>query len=262
MSKSYDTLIFNKQDNLVTITLNRPDAANGMSPQLTAELADAAVNCSLDADVKAVILTGAGKFFSAGGDIKAMQGFNDQIGIGIKGIADDLHKAISIFARMNAPLIVAVNGTSAGAGFSLAIAGDIVIASEFAKFTMAYSKIGLSPDGGSSYYLPRLIGLRKTQELMFTNRVLSAGEAEQWGLVNKVVENSELLPEAKKMADMCTTGALQSNSTIKKLLLSSFDNGLETQMEIEGQTIARNANSIDGREGVKAFVEKRKPVFK
>jgi 2-(1,2-epoxy-1,2-dihydrophenyl)acetyl-CoA isomerase len=168
---------------------------------------------------------------------------------------------MSSFARMSAPVIVAVNGTAAGAGFGLAVCGDLVVASEGAKFTMAYSKIGLSPDGGASYFLPRLIGLRRTQELMFTNRVLSAQEACDWGLVNQVVGPDELMAVAGKLANELAVGSLGSHAAIKRLLCDSASNSLETQLELEAQCISINADSADGREGVSAFLEKRAAEF-
>jgi 2-(1,2-epoxy-1,2-dihydrophenyl)acetyl-CoA isomerase len=258
---TYNFIDYQKQDRRVTITLNRPDEANGLNLGMAQELAHAALTCSNDEEVKAVILSGSGRFFSVGGDVKSMYDLGDDVASGLKILADELHKAISVFARMDAPLIVAVNGTAAGAGFSMAICGDYVLASESAGFTLSYSKVGLSPDGSSSYYLPRLIGLRRAQDLMFTNRVLSADEALDWGLINDVVPADQLLSEANKLADMFVIGSKNSNATIKKLLLQTFQNGLETQMEIEGRAIAENSRSADGREGVKAFVKKRKPQF-
>jgi len=258
---NYKNLKYIKDAAVVTISLNRPDSANGLNTALAADLASASKRCADDASVKAVILTGEGRFFCAGGDIQAMADFGDQVSAGLKGLADDLHKAISTFARMDAPLIVAVNGTAAGAGLSMAVAGDLVLAAESAKFTMAYTKAGLSPDGSSSYYLPRLIGLRRTQELMYSNRVLSAAEAQQWGLINKVVAEDDLLDEARKLAAMFTKGAKGANAAVKQLLSQAFDNSLETQMELEGVAIAENAGSSDGLEGVAAFLEKRAPKF-
>ena len=258
---NFKTILFEINDRVATITLNRPDAANGMSLALTTELAKAASLCDNNADLKAVILTGAGRFFCAGGDINAMQSNEAGPGAGVKQIADELHKAISVFARMSIPLICAVNGTAAGAGFSAAISADLVIAAESAKFTMAYSKVGLSPDGSASYYLPRLIGLRKTQELMFTNRLLSAQEAMDWGLVTRVVDDAQLMNEANALAQSFVSGPKGSNASIKSLLLETFNNGLETQMEIEGRAIGANADSADGYEGVAAFLEKRKADF-
>jgi len=257
----FKTIIFTKQDQVATITLNRPDAANGMNLQLTTELAQVAHYCSEDQSLKAVVLTGSGRFFCAGGDINEMRTSEDGPGNGVKRIADALHEAIIVFSKMDPPLICAINGTAAGAGFSIAVAGDIVLAAESAKFTMAYSNVGLSPDGSSTYYLPRLIGLRKTQELMFTNKLLSAQEAYQWGLLTKVVSDDDLQEEAQKIAQSFVKGAKGSNAAIKKLLAKTYSNNLQTQLELESAAIAENADSADGKEGVAAFLEKRKPVF-
>jgi 2-(1,2-epoxy-1,2-dihydrophenyl)acetyl-CoA isomerase len=162
---------------------------------------------------------------------------------------------------MDAVLITAVNGVAAGAGFSLAVTGDLVLAAESASFTMAYTRAGLSPDGSSSYYLPRLIGITRTKELMLTNRTLSAPEASQWGLVTEVVPDAELAEKADRLASQMAATARKSNGGVKALLLASFSNGLEEQMELEGRLIAGLADSPDGREGVDAFMAKRKAEF-
>lgn len=258
---NFKTLNFSIENRVATIRFNRPDAANGLNLAMATELADAARVCDNDTELKAVVLSGEGRFFCAGGDVKAMLDSEQGAGAGVARIADELHKALSIFARMESPVICAVNGTAAGAGFSIAVSGDIVIAAESAKFTMAYSKIGLSPDGSSSYYLPRLIGIRRTQELMFTNRVLSAQEALDWGLITRVVAEQDLEAETTKMTEMFVQGSKGSNAAIKRLLLDTFANNLESQMEIEGRTIAACGKTPDGKEGVSAFVEKRAPKF-
>jgi 2-(1,2-epoxy-1,2-dihydrophenyl)acetyl-CoA isomerase len=255
----YQTINFEQTGAITRITLNRPDAANGMNDTMTRELADAARRCDTDA-TKVVVLTGTGRFFCAGGDLKSFASAPDR-GRYIKGVADDLHRAISTFARMDAVLITAVNGTAAGAGFSIAVTGDLVLAAESASFTMAYTRAGLSPDGSSSYYLPRLIGIRKTQELMLTNRTLSAQDAAQWGLVTEVVPDDQLAAKADALADQMVATSRQSNGAVKALLLTTFKNGIEDQMELEGRLIAERANSADGREGVDAFMAKRKPDF-
>lgn len=257
----FNCLDFTVQNRVATIAFNRPDAANGLNLEMASELADAARLCDNDESLKAVVLTGNGRFFCAGGDVKAMLDSENGAGAGVARIADELHKALSIFARMDLPLVCAVNGTAAGAGFSMAVTGDIVLATESAKFTMAYTKIGLSPDGSSSYYLPRLIGIRRTQELMFTNRVLSAQEAQDWGLITKVVGDDDLVAETAKITQMFVDGSKGSNAAIKSLLLESFSNNLETQMEIEGRAIAACGRTADGKEGVSSFVEKRAAKF-
>jgi 2-(1,2-epoxy-1,2-dihydrophenyl)acetyl-CoA isomerase len=255
----YQTINFEQSGAITRITLDRPDAANGMNDTMTRELADAARRCDTEA-TKVVLLTGSGRFFCAGGDLKSFSSAPSR-GRYIKGVADELHRAISTFARMDAVLITAVNGVAAGAGFSIAVTGDLVLAAESASFTMAYTRAGLSPDGSSTYYLPRLIGIRKTQELMLTNRTLSAQDAAQWGLVTEVVPDAELADRANALADQMAATSRQSNGAVKALLLTTFKNGIEEQMELEGRLIAERADSSDGCEGVDAFLAKRKAEF-
>ncbi|MGW4244899.1 enoyl-CoA hydratase/isomerase family protein [Nocardia sp. NPDC004722] len=256
----YENIVFEHDGPIARITLNRPNAANGIDQALADELERAASYCSDDPAVKVVVLTGAGRFFSAGGDVRAMAESPDA-GRFIEKLADTLHRAVSALARMDALLIVAVNGTAAGAGFSLAVAGDLVVAAESAKFTMAYTKIGLSPDGGASYYLPRLIGLRKTQDLMLTNRTLTAAEALDWGLLHRVVPDAELADAAETLAREFATGPKGSNANVKKLLLVSSQHTLEEQLGTEAAFITRCAESADGQEGIAAFTGKRAPKF-
>ena len=255
----YQTIEFDQSGRVARITLHRPDAANGLNDTMARELADAARRCDTEA-TKVVVLTGSGRFFCAGGDLKAFATAPSR-GRFIKGVADDLHRAISTFARMDAVVIIAVNGVAAGAGFSLAVTGDLVLAAESASFTMAYTRAGLSPDGSSSYYLPRLIGIAKTKELMLTNRTLSAHEASQWGLVTEVVSDAELAARTDELAAQMAATARESNGAVKALLLSSFASGIEEQMELEGRLIAGRAESADGREGIDAFLQKRKAEF-
>ncbi|MEU6560149.1 enoyl-CoA hydratase/isomerase family protein [Nocardia nova] len=257
----YETIIFERTGAVARITLNRPKAANGIDHVLGRELAEIAALCADDPALKVVVLTGAGKFFSAGGDLKAMAAQEGTAGAYVKGLADDLHDALSSFARMDALLVVSVNGVAAGAGFSLAMAGDLVLAGESAKFTMAYTRAGLSPDGGASYYLPRLIGLRRTQELMFTNRTLSAADALDWGLLHRVVPDEELTSAVDELVAEFAAGPKQSNASVKKLLLVSPSHTLEEQTAREAAFIASCADGPDGVEGIGAFLEKRAPVF-
>ena len=259
---SDQTVLLEKSDDVATVTLNRPDAANGIDLPTGKALMAAALDCDEDPAVRAVVLTGAGKMFSAGGDLKSFAGFGDTLPARLKELTTYLHAATSRFARMDAPLICAVNGTAAGAGFSLAIAGDLVLLAESAKLTMAYTGVGLSPDGSSSWYLPRLLGLRRAQELMLTNRRLSAAEALEWGLVNEVVPDAELADRARALATQLASGATRAFGTVKKLLATTFQESLETQLELESRGIADNARGADGREGIAAFVAKRKPEFR
>lgn len=257
----FETLSWEQDGAVARITLNRPDAANGLNGVLGRELAAAAARCAHDPSVRAVVLTGTGRFFSAGGDLRAMTAHEGPTGAFVKSIADDLHRAVSTLARMDAPVVVAVNGVAAGAGFSLAVSGDLVLAAASASFTMAYTRAGLSPDGGATYLLPRLVGLRRAQELILTNRTLSAAEACEWGLVTRVVADEELPDAAAELAGQLAAGPLGSHGVVKRLLLESYANGPEVQMEIEGRAIGARADSPDGQEGIRAFLEKRRPQF-
>jgi len=255
-------VLYEIKEGIAYITMNRPDAANSLNAALAHDLMMAAIRCDEDAGIRAVILTGAGKMFCAGGDLKTFAAFGADTGVKLKEITTYLHAATSRFMRMNAPLIVAVNGIAAGAGMSLAVAGDLVIAARGARFTMAYTAAGLSPDGSSTWFLPRLIGLRRTQELMLTNRMLDAAEALDWGLVGQVVDDGALADTAMDLARRLARGPTLAHGAVKTLLIDSTTNTLETQMELEARLIARTAQSDDGREGIAAFVAKRKPAFK
>ena len=171
------------------------------------------------------------------------------------------HAAVSRFSRMDAPLIAAVNGMAAGAGFSLAAACDLSVAAESARFASQYTAASLSPDGSSTYFVPRLVGTRRAMELMLTNRRLSAAEALEWGLINAVVPDDELKAHVGELAQTLARGATLAFGSVKRLLHDSLSATLETQMETEAREIASLTKSRDGREGVRAFLEKRAPEF-
>ena len=258
----YQTLNFDVDSGVATITLNRPEALNAMSPAMAKELHEVALQIDANNSVRAVILTGTGEAFCAGGDLGAFVAAGEQARTLILQMTGDLHLALSRLSRNRAPVIAAVNGTAAGAGFSLAMAADLAIAEEQAVFTMAYTNAGLSPDGSSTYFMPRKIGDRRTRELMLTNRLLTAPEALDWGVVNQVVEGGGALAAARVMATGMAQGPTEAYAQVKRLLDSSFSQSLETQMELEARAIAGQVASVDGQEGMLAFVEKRKPQFR
>lgn len=244
-----------------TIVLDRPDIGNAFTIPMARELLEVAIRCERDESIRCVVLTGRGRFFCAGGDVQAFSSAGEQLPAFLREITANLHSALSTLMRMNKPLVSAVNGPVAGGGIGLAIAGDIVLADPSAHFTLAYTGIGLSPDGGSSWLLPRLIGLRRAQELCMTNRRVAAEEAAALGLVTKVVGEGQLETETQATAQKLAKSATTALGAARRLLLDSFQNSFESQMELESRTIAAQGATAEGREGVAAFIEKRPPRY-
>jgi len=257
----YEKISFEVRDGVGHLTLNRPKAANALDLELVQELLEVAHRCDEDAEIRAVLLTGAGRMFCAGGDLKGFAAAEEGIPAFVKKVANTLHESLSILARMDAPIVAAVNGTAAGAGLSLVCHADFAIAAESAKFTMAYTGAGLTPDGSSTYFLAGMIGRRRTVELMLTNRLLSAAEALEWNLVNRVVPDADLMSDACELAGKLAAGPTRAYGGVKKLLIASGTNDLETQMDLETKYIVDMAGSPDGVEGINAFMEKRAPAF-
>jgi 2-(1,2-epoxy-1,2-dihydrophenyl)acetyl-CoA isomerase len=258
---SYQTLRFDRDGAVATITLHRPDAANSVNLLMANELLAVANRCASDDSLRAVVLTAEGRMFSAGGDVAGFAAAENASEL-LRAITTGLHAAILRFQRMDAPVVVAVNGIAAGAGFSLALTGDFVIAAESAKFTMAYTGIGLSPDGSSTFFLPRLVGPLKAKELMMRNAMLTAAEAEALGLVSRVVPDAELMGVARALAAELAAGPTRAYGAVKRLVAESFGNTLDTQLELETREIADLANrTADAHNAVAAFLAKRKPLF-
>src|SRR5438067_11244005 len=256
------TLLYEVKDHVARMTFTRPAAPNALDMEMVRELMHAAIRASEDPAVRAVILTGAGRMFSGGGDLRTFAPQEDRLAGHLKEVALYLHAAISGFVRMDAPVIAAVNGSAGGAGMSLCLFADIALAAESAKFTLAYPRAGLSPDGGSTYFLPRIVGVRRALELALTNRVLTAREAMDWGIVNKVVPDAQLQAEADALARQLASGATHALGAAKRLLHHSSSESLETQMELEAQAIAEQARGAHAREGIAAFIAKRAPKFR
>ena len=259
---TYETLIFGIENGVARITINRPAQLNAIDVQTAKELELAANRCRDDSAVRCVVLTGAGdRAFCAGGDVAAFASVPESVDSLLGKMTVHLHEAISVFARMRAPVVAEVNGTVAGAGLGLMAAADIAVASQKAKFTSAYTKIGLTPDGSTTWFLPRLIGYRRAKELYLLNRVLSADEAMVWGLVNRVVAPEALAATVDELARQLARGPTLAFASVKRLLILSSDALLEQQMVDESASIIQMSRSRDGLAGVKAFKDKVEPSF-
>lgn len=271
-------LLVERDGPVVRLVLNRPKAGNAINVEVAKALMDAAIECDEDPTVRCVVLTGAGRMFCVGGDVKLFSSAGDRIPHLLKELTSYLHSAVSRLARMKKPLVTVINGPAAGAGFSLALLGDIALASRDASFTLAYGKLGLSPDGGSTWLLPRLIGLRRAQELMLTDPTLTAQQAADLGLVTRVcdadevvseptglttrpVEGATLLAQAAALTDTLSRGGVQAWGRTRELLLSTYGASLESHLEAEARAIALAGRSAESREGIAAFVERRPANF-
>ena len=251
---------FELADGIATITLDRKDSpANALNGRMAEELFDIGVHCGKP-DVRAVIVTATGKMFCGGGDLAEMDAAPDKPAH-LTRMATLLHAGLIRLARIDAPVIMAVNGTAGGGGFSMVLSGDYVIASEGAKFVSAYTSSGLTPDGSSTYYLAKLVGLLRAKELMLTNRVLTADEAQSWGLVNKVVPPETVMDEGCAMAQQIASGPTMAYGGVKRLLDTAFSQGLETQLDRETRSIADMMRTVDGPAGIAAFLAKETPQF-
>jgi enoyl-CoA hydratase/carnithine racemase len=248
-----------------TLTLNRPERLNAMSPEMIGELTVAAAWLADQAPLRALIVTGSGRAFSSGGDVNWFQRGVDEEEIDlpaeVRRGADVLHQGIVDFRRIPYPVIGAINGAAAGAGFSLALMCDTRIASSDAFFVVAYGRIGASPDGGMTYFLPRLLGPARAIELMLNDPVISAEEALEEKIVSKVVPADELMDEARAKAEKLAAKAPHYVRTTKRLVAQSLDNSLADHLQLERHGIADSMATEDLRNGVRAFFEGEEPEF-
>ena len=261
MNLKFETINFEIIENIAIIRLNRPNSYNSLNAKMAKELLEISYECDTNKKIRAIILTGEGdRAFCAGGDLKSFHETGN-VAKHLKMVTHDLHGAITKFSRMNSPLIVAVNGVAAGAGLSFVGFADLAIAKSSATFVSAYTKAGLTPDGSSSYYLPRIIGIRKYLELVMTNKVLSSKDALSWGLLNYVHDDKNFWDETLKLADNLSKGPTLAYGKTKRLIHNSLNSTLETQMELETKMIAESAETNDGQVGIKAFLSKEKTKF-
>ena len=254
-------ILTHRHQNILQITLNRPEAYNALNLDMMRMLAEALSSAAADSSVKGVLLTGNGKAFCAGGDLKWISQQTKEAGSVLYQLAPQFHLSITEIRRMGKPVVASINGTAAGGGFSLALACDFRVLAQSAVLRQAYTSSGLSIDGGGSFVLPRLVGLARAMEIMAFDPAIFSTQALKWGLVTKVVPDNEVLAEGLAMLASLTKSSLHSFAWSKKLLTNSLNNTLETQLELERQGISDCAAHPDGQEGIRAFVEKRKPTF-
>jgi len=259
------TLQIEVEDGIGTLTLNRPDAFNAMSPELIEELMTATAWFADRSSIRALIVTGAGAAFCAGGDInwfrKGMEEEGFDISADVRRGAEALHSGIVNLRRIEVPVIAAVNGPAAGAGLSLALACDLRIAAEGAFLAPAYGRIGASPDGGMTYFLPRVVGPAKALELLLEDPNLPAAAAQEIGLVTEVVPGDELLDRARERAAKLARLPAHYVKMAKRLVASSLDNGLADHLQLERHGIADSMATADARAGIAAFFAGEKPEF-
>jgi 2-(1,2-epoxy-1,2-dihydrophenyl)acetyl-CoA isomerase len=260
---SYETIQLELRGAVAVITLNRPDALNALTTEVAHEFKSAVAEAR-ERGARAIILTGAGRAFSAGGDIREMRKVAESSGR-LEAFFDEplrlLNECILLIRRTPLPFIAAVNGVAAGGGCNLALACDLVIAAESAQFNQAFIKIGLTPDCGGTYILPRLVGWKRATELMMTGELLEASRAAEWGMINSVVGDGELMTAAMRMAERLANAPTAAIGRIKELLDESAVNDYSAQLELEHKAQLQSGQTRDFKEGVAAFVEKRPPKF-
>lgn len=255
-----EQLIFDQQGGIARLTLNRPEAGNSLTLELAGELLGAAIRCDQDPSIRCVVLTGAGRMFCVGGDIGEFSAHSDRVGAYLSRLAGIMNLVAGRLTRMAKPLLVLVNGPAAGAGLSLALAGDVVLAAREAHFTSAYTAIGLVPDCGLTWLLPRVVGMRRAQEMIVTNRRIGPEEAERIGLVTRIAD--DLQADGQAAAEALATAPPAAIGASRGLLLDSFSSPFELQLEREARAIAAAGAGPEGREGIAAFLAKRTPDFR
>jgi 2-(1,2-epoxy-1,2-dihydrophenyl)acetyl-CoA isomerase len=264
-AEAYRTIRLDVTDGVARLALHRPDAANAIDLELAGELERAATELTergASGDVRAVLLTGEGPRFCGGGDVGSFARTDDDaLPELLAEITAHLHPAVEALVALDAPVVAAVQGSAAGAGFGLVLAADLVVAARSARFVMAYTGIGLSPDGSSSWFLPRVVGLRRAVELTLTNRVLSADEALDWGIVTSVVDDERLGAAAEELVVQLAAGPTRAYGRATRLLRDAAGASLADHLDAERRELRASAATADGREGIAAFVAKRRPTF-
>jgi 2-(1,2-epoxy-1,2-dihydrophenyl)acetyl-CoA isomerase len=260
---NYETIQLEMRGQVCLLTLNRPDRLNALNVQVAHDF-KAAISEALEHGARAIVLTGAGRAFSAGGDLREMQEIAQKDGR-VEAFFDEplrlLNEAILLIRRTPVPFIAAVNGVASGGGCNLALACDLVIAAESARFNQAFIKIGLTPDCGGTFMLPRLVGWKRATELLFSGDLISAKTAAAMGMINTVTPDDAMMDTAMAIADKLAQAPTAAIAQIKMLLEASATNDLGSQLDLERETQIESGKTKDFVEGVQAFLEKRPPRF-
>ncbi|MCF8480696.1 MAG: enoyl-CoA hydratase/isomerase family protein [Rhodospirillum sp.] len=254
-------MIVERIGSLVRLRLNRPEVLNALNREMAEAFLAAAREIAGDPSVRAVMLSGEGRAFMAGGDIASFREEGKSIAETVANLIDPFHEAILTLRAANAPIVAALHGPVAGAGMSLALACDLAVAAEDMKMVMAYSAIGTSPDGSGTFFLPRLVGIRRAMELALLNEPVKAGLALEWGLVNWVVPREMLEEETLNITERLAEGATKAFGATRRLLEGSLGASLANQLEAEKRSFQAMTGTADFIEGNTAFLEKRKPIF-
>lgn len=257
-----DTVLLSIAGPIATVTLNRPAQLNALNDAMMFGLRDVLARVEQDANIRVVILKGAGKAFMAGGDVAMFHAKKDEVSSLFHELGGTFHDSIKTLRRMGKPVIASVHGACAGGGLSVMLACDLAIASDSSQFTLAYARIGTSPDGGSTHFLPRIVGSRKAMELALLTDAFGAAKALELGLVNWVVPEGTLEAETLKLAHRLAAGPSHAFANTKALINATFDRPMDAQLDAEVRAFADCASGYDFKEGVAAFVEKRKPQFR
>ena len=255
----FQTILLERSNGIATLTLNRPEARNALDLAMREELEAALKELTADEAVRVLVLTGAGGHFCAGGDVKTMA--RRHTATEGRARVEAMNRVILELGNFRAPTVAQVDGFAVGAGCNLALACDLIVASDRARFGEVFAKIGLVPDGGGSYFLPRLVGLAKAKELVFTAEIIDAAEALRIGLVNRVVPAGELTTAVRELAQRIAAGPPKTLALAKRLLHRSASQDLAGALELEAFSQAIAIESEDHQEGVRAFFEKRAPNF-
>ncbi len=249
-------------DGVAHLRLNRPDASNGMNVELLKALGDAIMVCHGEPGIRAVLLTGEGKNFCAGGDIHDFASKGQKLPDYLRQATAYLQNAVAGLIRLEAPVVTSVQGFAAGGGgFGLVCASDMVVAGASAKFLAGATRVGMAPDAGVSVTLPRLVGLRRATAILLTNPVITAAEALELGIINRVVPDDELADASLKLARELAAGAPKALAATKRLLWSGIGISVEQCLPEESRTVSELSGTADAREGLAAVIERRKPTF-